>query len=110
MLSKDLVAASAEPLILSILSRREDYGYSIIQEVRRLSNDKIQWTDGMLYPVLHRLEQRGCLGSRWEESESGRRRKYYFVTSKGRKALKTGKEQWAVVQLTLSKIWKEKYA
>ena len=62
MLSKELVAASAEPLILSLLSKGESYGYAIIQEVRKLSEDQIQWTDGMLYPVLHRLEtQSGAL-------------------------------------------------
>ena len=56
-ISKDLVAASATPLILSILNEGESYGYAIIQRVRELSKGEMTWTDGMLYPVLHRLEQ-----------------------------------------------------
>ena len=59
MLMKELVAASTEPLVLSILSQGENYGYALIQEVKHLSGEKIEWTDGMLYPVLHRMEQRG---------------------------------------------------
>ncbi len=58
-LAKELVAASTEPLILSLLSQGESYGYALIQEVKRLSGEKIEWTDGMLYPVLHRMERRG---------------------------------------------------
>ena len=55
-LTKDLVAASAMPLILSLLEEGESYGYAIIRRVRELSGGGIAWTDGMLYPVLHRLE------------------------------------------------------
>jgi hypothetical protein len=63
MLAKELVAASTEPLILSLLSKGESYGYALIQEVKRLSTDEIEWTDGMLYPVLHRLEENiGAVG------------------------------------------------
>ncbi|MGC9944629.1 MAG: helix-turn-helix transcriptional regulator [Verrucomicrobiota bacterium] len=58
MVTKELVAASTEPLILSLLARGENYGYALTQEVRRLSGDKIAWTGGMLCPVLHRMEDR----------------------------------------------------
>src|SRR6266566_4754787 len=78
MLAKELVAASTEPLILSLLSKGESYGYALIQEVKRLSGDKIEWTDGMLYPVLHRMEREGWIESRWSKAENGRKRKYYF--------------------------------
>ncbi|MGA2865612.1 MAG: hypothetical protein ABSF95_14160 [Verrucomicrobiota bacterium] len=47
MIEKELVAAPTEPLILSLLSKGESYGYELIQEVKRLSGDKIKWTDGM---------------------------------------------------------------
>jgi len=57
-LEKELVAASSVPLILSILSEGDSYGYAIIQRVKELSCGKIEWTDGMLYPVLHWLEDR----------------------------------------------------
>ena len=76
-ISKDLVAASATPLILSILKEQESYGYAIIKRVKELSGDELQWTEGMLYPVLHRLEKQNWIESYWEESETGRQRKYY---------------------------------
>src|SRR5271166_4544986 len=96
-LTKDLVAASAVPLILSILEEGESYGYALIQRVRELSGGAIQWTDGMLYPVLHRLEAQGHIRSSWRTSESGRRRKYYFLQKAGRKVLQEQKAQWFTV-------------
>src|SRR5271163_4257965 len=87
MLDKELVAASTEPMILTLLSRRESYGYALIQEVKRLSGDKIEWTDGMLYPVLHRMEREGWIESRWGKAENGRKRKYYSIKKEGKKAL-----------------------
>src|SRR2546421_6391349 len=86
MIPKELVAASTEPLILSLLSKGESYGYALIQEVKRLSAEKLQWTDGMLYPVLHRMEEEGLIQSRWGESENGRRRKYYSIKKNGKRA------------------------
>jgi PadR family transcriptional regulator PadR len=105
MLAKELVAASTEPLILSLLSRGESYGYALIQEVKQLSGDKIEWTDGMLYPVLHRMEQNGWIKSRWVEVETGRKRKYYFLKKDGHAALKQKQEQWSVVASVLSGLW-----
>jgi len=74
--SKDLVAASATPLVLSILSEGENYGYAIIKRVHELSGGQMQWTDGMLYPVLHRLEKQGLIRSQERLSETGRKRRY----------------------------------
>jgi PadR family transcriptional regulator, regulatory protein PadR len=104
-LTRDLVAASAVPLILSILDDGESYGYAIIRRVRELSGGEIAWTDGMLYPVLHRLEAHGWVRTRWGESDSGRKRKYYALNREGRQALADQKEQWLVVQATLSRLW-----
>jgi DNA-binding PadR family transcriptional regulator len=104
-LTKELVAASAVPLVLSILEEGESYGYAIIQRVRALSGGAIEWTDGMLYPVLHRLEEQGFITSRWQESEAGRKRKYYALKTAGRKALREQKEQWQLVHATLGKLW-----
>ena len=108
MLSKDMVAASAKPLLLSLLAGGESYGYEIIQQVRELSGGQIEWSDGMLYPVLHRLERDGRVESEWKESDIGRERKYYCLSSAGRKALKTEQQQWLTVHNTLSKLWKIK--
>jgi DNA-binding PadR family transcriptional regulator len=105
MLPKELIAASTEPLILSLLAEGESYGYALIQRVRELSSDKIQWTDGMLYPVLHRLERQGRIKSRWRTAETGRKRKYYSILKDGRAALAEAREQWQVVDDTLKLLW-----
>ena len=109
MIRKELVAASAEPLILSLLAKGESYGYAIIQEVKARSDGKLQWTDGMLYPVLHRMERRGLLKSRWGQSETGRKRKYYSLKKDGHKALAKHEEQWSLVSAVLAGLRKEKY-
>ena len=106
MLSKELVSASSKPLVLSILLEGESYGYAIIQRVRDLSDEEITWTDGMLYPVLHRLEQEGLIESDWRDSPEGRKRKYYNITNNGRKALRDEKRKWLSVHNTLSRLWK----
>jgi PadR family transcriptional regulator, regulatory protein PadR len=109
MLTKELVAASTEPLILSLLSKGESYGYALIQEVKRLSGDKIAWTDGMLYPVLHRMEREGWITSRWGEAETGRKRKYYSLKTDGKRALKEQRDQWVTVSKVFKELWKEQY-
>jgi PadR family transcriptional regulator PadR len=106
MLAKDLVAASSKPLVLSIIAEGETYGYEIIQKVRELSGGHIEWSDGMLYPVLHRLEREGLIHSEWKEAETGRERKYYGLTSKGKRTLGGERRQWLKVHNTLCKLWK----
>jgi DNA-binding PadR family transcriptional regulator len=93
-ISKDLVAASATPLILSILSQGDSYGYAIIQSVRSISNGELEWADGMLYPILHRLEKRNLIESYAGKADSGRSRKYYRLRPEGRKELATQRELW----------------
>ena len=109
MIRKELVAASAEPLILALLEHGESYGYAIIQEVKSRSRGELQWTDGMLYPVLHRMERKGWIKSRWVESETGRKRKYYSLKHDGRKAQQKQREQWLKVHSVLAGLWEEKY-
>lgn len=104
-LGKDLVAASATPLVLAILAEGESYGYAIIKRVSELSNGHLQWTDGMLYPVLHRLERHRLVAAKWGSSESGRRRKYYRLTKEGRAQLEAERKRWKIVDGTLHRIW-----
>ena len=104
-LGKDLVAASTTPLVLAILAEGDSYGYAIIKRVAELSGGHLQWTDGMLYPVLHRLERQGYVAARWQGAESGRRRKYYRITKAGRRQLARQREQWQVVDDTFRGIW-----
>src|SRR5437762_13767068 len=106
MLSKELVAASTVSLVLSVLSKGESYGYALIQRVRELSAGKIEWTEGMLYPVLHWMENEDLIESEWREAETGRKRKYYRLRKEGRKALQAERQQWLTVHQTLAKLWK----
>jgi PadR family transcriptional regulator, regulatory protein PadR len=104
-INKDLVAASSTPLVLAILAEGDSYGYAILQRVRELSGGELEWTDGMLYPVLHRLERSGLVASRWEKAESGRKRKYYRVTEAGRAQLAEERRQWRTVDRALRQVW-----
>jgi len=106
MISKDLVAASSRPIILSILAQEgESYGYALIQRVRALSKEELNWTDGMLYPVLHRLEREGLIAAEWKAADTGRQRKYYRLTRPGRAALDEEQQQWLSVHNTLARLW-----
>jgi PadR family transcriptional regulator, regulatory protein PadR len=104
-INKDLIAASSTPIVLAILAEEDSYGYAIIQRVRELSGGRMEWTDGMLYPVLHRLERLGHIEARWEVAETGRRRKYYRITPQGRTQLAEERRQWQAVDATLRSIW-----
>ena len=106
MISKTLIAASTKPFILSILIHGENYGYKIIQSVKQISGGKLEWSDGMLYPVLHRLEKDELIQSQWRISDGGRPRKYYRITDRGREELEAEKKQWLSVHEALSKLWK----
>lgn len=104
-IDKDLVAASATPLVLGILAEGDLYGYAILKRVSELSGGGMQWTDGMLYPLLHRLERLGYVSSLWSTSDAGRRRKHYTITQAGRDALADRQEQWTVVADALRQVW-----
>lgn len=104
-IGKDLVAASATPLILAIVAEADTYGYAILKRVGELSGGRLEWTDGMLYPVLHRLERNGHIEGKWGASESGRRRKYYRITEQGRAELAEQRKQWQTVDAALRNIW-----
>lgn len=104
-INKDLIAASSTPIVLAILADEDSYGYAILQRVKELSGGKMEWTDGMLYPALHRLERLGHIKARWEVAETGRRRKYYRITSQGLNQLSEERRQWQAVDATLRGIW-----
>jgi PadR family transcriptional regulator PadR len=104
-IEKDLVAASATPLVLAILAEGESYGYAILKRVRALSGGELEWTDGMLYPLLHRLRRLGYVTTEWRTSPEGRRRKYYVLTDDGRAALADQQRQWVTVARALNDVW-----
>lgn len=102
---KDLVAASAAPLVLSILNEGSSYGYAILKRVSELSDGELEWSEGLLYPLLHRLERQGHVHAFWASSETGRKRKYYEITDSGRDALSDHQDQWRAVVATLETTW-----
>lgn len=107
MISKDLIAASSKPLILSFLSKRESYGYEIIKNIQELSNNNIVWKEGTLYPVLKKLTENGLIESEWKTID-GRKRKYYRITNAGLASLEKEKAQWKIVNNTLNGIGEER--
>jgi PadR family transcriptional regulator len=108
MANRSLVAASLQPLLLSLLDQGEAYGYQILQRIKYVSGGTIEWTAGTIYPVLHRMETDGLIQATWRPSESGPRRKYYRLTGKGRRALDTEKQSWIDVHLVLERLWEGK--
>ena len=104
-IDKDLVAASSTPLVLAILAEGESYGYAILKQVRELSGGELEWTDGMLYPLLHRLLRLGYVTTEWRTPPRGRRRRYYAITDDGRAALVDQRRQWAAVARALGDVW-----
>ena len=103
-IGKDLVAASAIPLVLAILDEGEIYGYAIQKRIDELSGGELEWPDGMLYPLLHRLDRLGYVEARWD-SPQGRRRRYYRITPGGQNALSEHRRQWEVVSAALQNAW-----
>ena len=104
-IDKDLVAASSTPLVLAILAEGESYGYAILKRVRELSGGELEWTDGMLYPLLHRLRRLGYVTTEWRSPPEGRRRRYYAITDDGRAAL-AEQRQWMTVTRALGDVWR----
>jgi len=104
-IGKDLVAASAIPLVLAILDEGETYGYAILKRIDELSGGEMEWTDGMLYPLLHRLDRLGYVEARWDSPEGARRRRYYRITPAGQDALSEHRRQWEVVAGALQNAW-----
>lgn len=105
MIDKELIAATSASITLSMLEEADSYGYEIIQRVAELTNGELEWTEAMLYPVLHRLEKRELLNSYWQTPPSGRKRKYYSLTDAGRRALEDKQRQWGIVAGALGRLW-----
>ena len=105
MFSKRLLAASLEPLMLSLLADGPKYGYEIIKRARHISNDQIHWSNSKLYPLLHRLGGRDLVEAFWQPSDSGPARKYYRLTPKGHEALAATKKEWLSMNSIFAQLW-----
>jgi len=107
-IGKDLVAAAATPMVLGILAEGESYGYAILQRVSELSDGELKWSDGMLYPLLHRLERLGHVEAHWGVSPTGRPRKQYRLSAGGEAAFAEQRRQWTVVSQALQQVWTDR--
>ena len=103
-LDKGLIAGSSTLLVLSLLEKEDMYGYQMITELPRRSNDTFQMKEGTLYPILHALEKEKCLKSYEQEAPTGRVRKYYRITRKGLRLLDEKKEEWVEFTHTVNAI------
>ena len=106
MFPKPMLAASFEPLVLAMLGSGEAYGYEIIQQMRKKSDGRVNWTANRLYPLLHSLEERGLVISRWESDGPGPGRKYYRLTTRGQEAMTQSRQDWRELSTILSQLWK----
>ena len=91
---KQVVDGHVDSILLAILEAGPNYGYAIVQELGRRSAGVLKMGEGTVYPVLHRLEDRGLIASTWRESAGGRNRKYYRLNPKGRRTLADHRQQW----------------
>jgi len=90
----DWLLGNIEPLLLHLIFQKPMYGYQIIRELGTRSQGYFKFKEGTLYPVLHRLEREGLIRGQWQTLPSGRQRKYYYITDKGRTVLAERMSQW----------------
>src|SRR6266700_3212991 len=94
-MNTELLKGTLALLILSLLSRKAMYGYEIAATVHRDTDGAFTWREGSLYPSLHKMQADGLIAGEWEEKETGRKRRYYHITNKGREALREKVQSWA---------------
>ena len=104
-IGKELMGASSIPLILSILQENDTYGYDIMKKLKELSNGRIIWKEGSLYPVLKKMESLNYIKSYWDVKHFDRPRKYYKIQAEGDEALIRSKEDWALMQNIFNSLW-----
>ena len=101
---KSALPGGTAMLVLALLKEREMYGYQIIEELERRSNQVFRLQEGTLYPLLHSLERDKLVTARDQETPSGRRRRYYRITAAGLRALEEKKEEWQVYSRAVTAI------
>ncbi|QGG57699.1 PadR family transcriptional regulator [Paenibacillus sp. B01] len=102
-IGKELMKGSTVILVLSLLDRKEMYGYELAKELERRSEGLFQLQEGTLYPILHALEADKRVESYWSE-EGGRRRKHYRITDLGRRQLGERKQEWLLFSRTVNRV------
>ena len=92
------------PMVLAVLGRGDSYGYEIIRSVRELSGGELNWKEGMLYPLLHRLAGQGLVESYEGTSAAGRVRRYYRLLPAGKQQLETHRSSFNLITATLARL------
>ncbi|MCH5187239.1 MAG: helix-turn-helix transcriptional regulator [Oscillospiraceae bacterium] len=103
-INKELMKGSTSILVLSLLSREDMYGYMIVQRLKAGSENVFEMKEGTLYPMLHALENEGAVEAYWDEGESGKKRKYYRITQRGRNVLEEKKQEWREYSRAVDKV------
>lgn len=93
-MDKEIMRGSIDILILSLIGKKDTYGYEIVKQLKASSQDLYAMSEGTLYPALKRLEKKEWISSYWGDSEEGGRRKYYTLTENGKKALNSKLIEW----------------
>ena len=101
---KEMVGAASRLLVLSVLAGGASYGYEVVKRLNAESRGSLEWQEGTIYPVLHKLEKEGLVRGKWQDAETGRRRKYYYITAAGRAALAGGVKDWTSVNLLVRRL------
>ncbi len=107
-LSKKTLDGNMETLLLSALSSGPSYGYQLVQDLNAKAPGILKTGEGTIYPVLHRLEERELIASAWRTGESGRQRRYYRISPKGKKALAENRLQWAALKQVMGAVLGER--
>lgn len=105
-INKSLLTGSAAMLILKLLEDRDMYGYQMIEELAKRSNDTFSLKAGTLYPLLHDLEKKGMISSYEKNADCARVRKYYSITKKGKGLLTEKKEEWKTYSSAINQVLK----
>jgi PadR family transcriptional regulator PadR len=108
-LSKELSGASTRVLVLAVLQREASYGYEIVKNVNEAADGVMTWSEGTIYPILHKLQKEGLVRAQWQEAENGRERKYYYITAKGRGFLRMDVDRWNGVHALILELTRTKH-
>ncbi|HYE02210.1 MAG TPA: helix-turn-helix transcriptional regulator [Phycisphaerales bacterium] len=96
-IEKDLLRGAGPLAVLKLLERGEMYGYELAEALTRQTAGVLEMGQSTLYPMLYNLEAKGLIASRWARADSGRERRYYSLTSNGRRRLSEDAEKWAAL-------------
>ena len=102
-INKELLKGSTKMLILEMVKDENMYGYQMIKKLKEKSNNVFEFKEGTLYPILHSLEEEGLISSYWDDT-TGKKRKYYAITTKGKKSLKEKNEEWKIFSESVNRV------